>query len=748
MSTQAPRRQARVLAVVRQHRAALLRREAKAVAQLQADHRQLAERIARDAQALQDRMSAALARGERVRPSWLHTVGRLDELAAQLQAEVASYATRATGVVQAQLVEAAALGQRAAGAAVAVASGGTSPAIVGATLPAEALAGMRAVTLGPAPVGKVLADMAPQAAEALRQQLLQGLALGENPRVVASRMRRVADVPLARARTVARTEALRAYRGASVATYQQVQDVAGWVWVAAMDSRCCGACMALHGTEWPDGQAMESHPNCRCVPAPLIPGEPPLVEPGAVQMAGMSEGQLAEVLGPGKARALTEGRIIPADLVGARTSPVWGVTRTEASLQAALRAAERRRAGARPPAPAPAPPAPPPPPPAPPAPAPAAQAAAAAPEATLAELEQHVAGLREAVRNAHPAEKDRYLDMLNDAMDRLAAAKARARTAAAPEAERAGAAVEAEQLRAEVARLQAEVRQLGDTAATLEAASKGAPGSVITAQLARGAQAKLAEGRARLTMAERDLDDAEARAAGQQRGVSAQLLRLDEEVAGYQAVQAGEQLMRQAVAVGPRTQQRRPVQVRLRDLDAYGEFGPHAAEDGSPGLHLWRALAGQQRSDVLQANTYVHEVGHYLDWSDDSYGYLSAQAAQALRDATFRQGLVGVHGAGRVEAMLGVLQAALADSTPIRRLVAMGKGAPSQVRHSRYALDPREVWARAFAQYVATKAAKRGRPAHLRNLVDTDPDHWPEAEFDAIEAAIDRYVEASGWQLP
>lgn len=354
MSTKARPRPVEILRVVREYRAALVAREAQAVARLVEDHRGLASWLDREASALEDRMRRARDAGEEIRPSWLHSKGRLDELAAQLQAETEAFTRAAAANVSGLVTDAAEIGQRAGGAAVTTAAGALSPPIVAATLPGDALTALGAVTARSAPVGAILADMAGDMGGILRGTLLTGLAAGEHPWQIARRMTRVADVPLRRARTVARTETMRAYRSANLETFRQIPQLGGWVWIAGLDGRTCGACYALHGTEHPVTEELESHPNCRCVPAPLVPDLPPLVEPGAERMARMSEEDLVRRFGPGKGRALADGSILPEDLIGVRRSPVWGVTRSEASLTGArARAAARTGRPAPPPAAAP-----------------------------------------------------------------------------------------------------------------------------------------------------------------------------------------------------------------------------------------------------------------------------------------------------------------------------------------------------------------------------------------------------------
>lgn len=109
---------------------------------------------------------------------------------------------------------------------------------------------------------------------AIRAELARGMIVGDNPRETARRMMAATEGRftggLTRALTISRTEMLDAMRAAQYATDQVNAGVlAGWTWGAHLDSKTCGACIAMHGTEWAlTDPGPEGHQNCRCARIP------------------------------------------------------------------------------------------------------------------------------------------------------------------------------------------------------------------------------------------------------------------------------------------------------------------------------------------------------------------------------------------------------------------------------------------------------------------------------------------------
>lgn len=185
------------------------------------------------------------------------------------------------------------------------------------------------------PLGQLLIETVPQHVNDIRDELAFGLAAGRNPRVTAREIVKVAHTPLNRSLTVARTETLRAYRAQSTDTFAKTGVVQGWTWVAALDTRTCPACWAMHGTAHPADATMDTHPNCRCTMAPKtlswaelgfddIDDARPEFEPGDVVFARLSKGDQFAILGRRRFDAYERGDVTLAQMVRPTVSARWG----------------------------------------------------------------------------------------------------------------------------------------------------------------------------------------------------------------------------------------------------------------------------------------------------------------------------------------------------------------------------------------------------------------------------------------
>lgn len=220
------------------------------------------------------------------------------------------------------------------------------PEALRALLPAGTTLGQRvnvvaveraaAAVLPGSPLADLFASLPAVAGANVSDVFLRGVLLGKNPRRVAADLRHVLNGAEAQAETIARTEVLRAYRGAAQEGQRANADVlGGWVWISSAGGPSrgpCSICWAMHGTIHPLDEPFASHPNCRCSPAPLPRTLPPEIQQGEAMFAALPEDQQRAILGPGR-HALYRDGVPLGDMVGRRDDPRWGPVRHQRSIR-------------------------------------------------------------------------------------------------------------------------------------------------------------------------------------------------------------------------------------------------------------------------------------------------------------------------------------------------------------------------------------------------------------------------------
>lgn len=183
-------------------------------------------------------------------------------------------------------------------------------------------------------------ELSPAAYDAVRRELIRGVAVGSNPRATARRM--VARTEgqfnggLTRALTIARTETLDAHRTAAAVSQAQHTDVlTGWVWLCHLGPRTCPACLARHGTlHTADEAGPHGHQCCRCSRMPKTQSwadlgfdgldEPDDQLPDAkAWFDALPEADQLAIMGPERLRLLRAGDIAWADLATLKSSDGW-----------------------------------------------------------------------------------------------------------------------------------------------------------------------------------------------------------------------------------------------------------------------------------------------------------------------------------------------------------------------------------------------------------------------------------------
>jgi len=120
-----------------------------------------------------------------------------------------------------------------------------------------------------------LRGLSDDVARRMSEVLAIGMAEGRGPGEIARIMRDGLGIPMARARTIARTEIIRAHHRGLWRIYAEagIEGVTFQVeWLAARDDRMCPECGFLDGRTYrleDVPEAIPLHPNCRCCMIPV-----------------------------------------------------------------------------------------------------------------------------------------------------------------------------------------------------------------------------------------------------------------------------------------------------------------------------------------------------------------------------------------------------------------------------------------------------------------------------------------------
>lgn len=323
--------------VAKQHRAALIRRDAEALSEMARAYAPAHRAIRAQLAEIQAKIAAAHAEGRTLGRAWLFQEHRAEQLDQQIRSSIAGFSPRATDIAVKAQTRNVAVGKADAKTLAGVASGRAAPAVLTSWvgLPDHALEDLVGFAGNGSPLRELFDKLGPQVSQSVRDELASGLALGRNPVVVARRVVERSGMGLARALTISRTESLRSYRESTRRSYDASPVVQGWLWLSARDVTTCAACWGMDGTKSDTGELMEAHPNCRCTMVPDT-GSQLDIGNGPDVFDTLSETDQRQVLGPGKHDAFKEGKIGLKDLVAKRHDPDWGTSVQVSSLSQAL----------------------------------------------------------------------------------------------------------------------------------------------------------------------------------------------------------------------------------------------------------------------------------------------------------------------------------------------------------------------------------------------------------------------------
>jgi len=324
-----------VYAISERYRKALAKREAKAVKRLVASYKTVFD-------ALNAEMAGILA-GAKANPSSVYRARRMAAFLAQAEAELSAVAPDAVAVVTAgqsqavrDAVQAASEQLKATGVPIGAgikAAGGIEG------FADRAVAAYVGTAGNGSPLTELFAKLSTSGAQVAHDQMLTALTLGFGMDRTGEMLKNAIGISLTRAMTIARTEQMRAYRGARIGYLREnAEHVAGWVWHADRSWRTCPVCLALDGSFHELSEDFASHPACRCSPVSVAMGpdgkpELPERETGEQWFAKRSVEEQRMLLGPGKYALYKDGKIGLQDLVRVGKDPKWGTYRVERSLK-------------------------------------------------------------------------------------------------------------------------------------------------------------------------------------------------------------------------------------------------------------------------------------------------------------------------------------------------------------------------------------------------------------------------------
>lgn len=310
-----------VIRLLRSFKADLLRQERAQMEAMAARWLNVERRLHGQMDALAMEMVGIKRDGGTVSPELLMTQQRYRELLTQLQQEMEPYSDYVERTITDRQRQLARLGIKHAERAI------TSQGVAGGfnRLPVEAVENLAGFAANGTPLNNLLMMTWPDAAIGLTQELVNGIALGRNPRQVARMMANGATGSLDRMMVIARTEQLRAYRTANLDSYRASGVVNGYKRLATHDSRVCAACLMDEGTFYTLDEEMPEHPQGRCTLVPVVDGMPePKWKQGQAWFEEQDAATQKDILGKGRYYAWQNGDFDLGELVTVKPNAVWG----------------------------------------------------------------------------------------------------------------------------------------------------------------------------------------------------------------------------------------------------------------------------------------------------------------------------------------------------------------------------------------------------------------------------------------
>ncbi len=310
-----------VVRMAREFKRGLLRGEEAHQFLMAQRYLQVEQRLQDKIVALADRIALIRAAGNEPSLGMLYRLDRWQALEKQMLSELASFNGWALERIRERQAELGREGiEHAAELLRAVGLSATFD-----TLPASAVEAMVGMVGSGAPLTDLLAESYPQTADAIAQAIIDGVALGRSPEVVAREAAAAGlGIPLDRAFLIARTEELRAYRTASQMQYTAA-GVTQYRRLATLDEATCIGCLAADGELMDNAEVFDAHPACRCTGVPIVEEATTPEWQSAEDWFNEQDSETqANIMGAGRLDAYESGAASWGDMWTRVDDPVWG----------------------------------------------------------------------------------------------------------------------------------------------------------------------------------------------------------------------------------------------------------------------------------------------------------------------------------------------------------------------------------------------------------------------------------------
>jgi SPP1 gp7 family putative phage head morphogenesis protein len=340
----------RLISTVNDFRQRLSQHETTAEQQINAAYAGTLATINAHLSVLYTQVQAKLDAGESIPPSWIYEQGRLQSIQQLILHSINQFGNISLLTTQQLQQIGVQLGTQSA------------QELLNATVPAgvswswgmpspKAIHAIVGVNQAGSPLADLFNGFGAEAEKNVSETLVNAIALGQNPRKIASQVADALGIERNRALVISRNELLRSYKLANTETYRANSEICKqWRWTAAKSSRTCIACLMMDGTLHDVSEDLESHVQCRCAPIPVtsgwdevlsglgidtsnIPDSRLNIQSGQDWFEDQDESTQRAVLGNAKYAAWKDNQFDLSDITGHSHDQDWGHSIYEKSLK-------------------------------------------------------------------------------------------------------------------------------------------------------------------------------------------------------------------------------------------------------------------------------------------------------------------------------------------------------------------------------------------------------------------------------